>query len=135
MSRRDCHCPVPDEHGPIRPNYCRCGGYIDPRWTSTDETVAEFMEQLAQIPGVPPWFIAMCEKREVDGRPIFGHAFMDRQNCDEGIEEFLDACVYAHLHLLKCRREGKREQIELALEISQHAAEGAALFARMKALN
>ena len=132
---RACDCEIPDDHGKFRPGYCRmCGGKIDERYLSTDKTFAEFYEQLALIPGVSPWFIEFCRKRERDGRPIFGNEFLRRSNCDEGIEEFLDASIYAHLHLLRMRREGTREHVELALEISQHAAEGADLFARLKAL-
>lgn len=130
-----CRCDYPTNMK-IRPGYCsHCSGTLDPSWQTTDETVAEFMDQLADLPGVLPGFIEQCRQRERAGRDEFGYAYVKRSNCDEGIEEFSDACLYAFLHLLRCRREGKREQLELALDISRHAAEGAALFARMKALS
>ena len=129
-----CLCSYVKED-PTRRGYCQhCSGILGPEWQTTDATVSEFMDQLGEIPGVVPAFIKSCRAREMAGRDEFGYEYLKRSNCDEGIEEFADACLYSFLHLLRCRREGKREQIELALEISRHAAEGAALFARMKAL-
>lgn len=120
--RRDCDCPIPDEHGPIRPGYCRCGGYIDPRWTSNDRTFREFFDQLAALPGVTSAFVAQCRQRELDGRDEFGHQFLSRDNAAEAREEASDLALYCALSVLRARRDGNAEQIEAALDAAHHAA-------------
>jgi len=129
---RECDCAVPEDAGKIRPGWCRmCGGRINPRWTSNDRTFSEFFDQLADLPDVEPSFIEHCRHRETAGRDEFGHAFLDRENCLEGLEEAADLAIYSELHLLRCRREGKREQTELALEAARLAALAYVALARL----
>ena len=98
---------------------------------SNDRTFNEFFDQLADLPDVEPSFIEHCRHRETAGRDEFGHAFLDRDNCLEGLEEAADLAIYSELHLLRCRREGRREQTELALEAARLAALAYVALARL----
>ena len=95
------------------------------------EMSASLFDQLADLPDVEPSFIEHCRHRETAGRDEFGHAFLDRENCLEGLEEAADLAIYSELHLLRCRREGKREQTELALEAARLAALAYVALARL----
>ena len=129
---RECDCAVPEDAGKIRPGYCRfCGGRIPQDVLSTDKTFSEFFDQLAALPGVDPAFIEHCRRREFNGRDEFGNAFLDRENCLEGLEEACDLGIYSRLHLLRMRREHKREHVELALEAARLAALAYAALARL----
>lgn len=126
-----CDCPVPKESARWKLHCRACAGYIDPSWTSNDETFAEFFDQLKALPGVDATFIEHCRRRELAGRPEFGNSFLARENCLEALEEAADLALYSNLHLLKCRREGKREEVELALEAARLAALAYAAVARL----
>lgn len=120
---RVCDCAVPEDHGKFRPGWCRmCGGRIGEEWTSNDRTVTDFLDQLAALPGVDQHFINQCRQRELAGRDEFGHTFLNRVNELEGIEEAADLALYSHLAILRARREGKIEHIDIALEAAHHAA-------------
>lgn len=132
MSRRECECPIPEDHGKFRPDYCRmCGGYIDPRWTSNDQTVRTFYTEVARLPGVTQEFLDQSFARELAGRDEFGHAFLDRHNEKEGREEGCDGGLYAHLRVLRARRERRPEHWELALQAAHLAAQLHSVFRQM----
>lgn len=120
---RECVCEIPKETGRNRPGYCRiCGGKIDARYLSTDSTFAAFFNQLAQLPGVDRHFINQCRDRELAGRDEFGNEYLQRVNELEGIEEACDLALYSHLAVLRARREGRKENVDIALEAAHHAA-------------
>lgn len=95
---------------------------ISHRWTSNDETFAEFFDRLLDLPEVPREFVEQVRQRELAGRETFGNVFLSRANELEGCEEAADLALYAHLAVLRARREGRREHIDLALIAARHAA-------------
>lgn len=117
-----CECPVPRPR-PYDPGSCRdCGRIISPAWTPSDFNFETFFGRLSALPGVVPAFVFQCRTRELAGRDVFGFRFCDRDNAAEGQEEAADLALYAHLHILRARREGRTEQLELALTAAHHAA-------------
>ena len=128
-----CACPVPREKPHDAGNCRSCGKVIEDRWVSNDRNFAEFFGRLRALPGVDRAFVDQCRSRELAGRDIFGHAFLGRQNADEGSEEAADLALYCYLGLLRARRERRHEQIELALEAAQHAAKAHATLLRLRA--
>ena len=139
---RDCECelPVPRGATPNRPNdderCVKCPGYINPAWTSNNETVAEFYDRLEASLFHPARlrnpdeavrafrsFRAQAEVRELAGRTKFGHSHLTRDNAMEATEEAADLANYMMFDLLSTRRRGDTEEIELALTAAQHAFE------------
>ena len=104
-------------------------------WECGDETVAEFFTRLEEgmfsLPllmgdGPPDWFEAFrlhVEQREIGGRKTFGQSFVERDNPREAQEEAADIALYMLLSLLVSRRNGDREEWELALTAAKYAAE------------
>ena len=145
--RRECECrrPNPYQH-PEKADTCvQCSGWINPEWSPSNQTVAEFFDRLAEAmfdakllhgPGPPEWwedFRRHAEVRELAGRKAFGYRYCDRDNPRESQEEVADYAIYAMLAILRSRREGNREEWELALTGAYHAAEAHRCAAALRA--
>jgi hypothetical protein len=126
---RVCGCHHPQRHvKPGREDFCvRCDAYLDPRWTSNDDTIQSFYEGVANgfIDGAPEWFQTFrlyCEARERAGRRIFGESYLARDNVREGAEEGCDGANYAFFKTLQLKRAGLDPQMDLALTAAKHFA-------------
>ena len=131
--RRECECrePNPYQH-PEKGDTCvQCSGYISPRWTSNNQTVAAFFDRLEQsmfpvsLDDLPDWwerFRMHCEARELAGRSRFRHSLCRRNNPGEGMEEAADGALYALFDCLVSRRAGEDEEIDIALTAAYHFA-------------
>lgn len=129
-----CECPAPGVSlDPRHEGTCqRCGHRFDPEWLADDETVAEFYDRLAlSLPGEPtfPHFRALATVRERSGRPIFGLAYLTRDNVAEGAEEAADGANYALLEGLRMKRAGIDPADDLLLSAARHFALGYAMLA------
>lgn len=131
--RRECQCEVPEYHGKIRPGYCRCGGWINPAWVSSDETFEAFFKQIAALPGVTPSMIEHCRQRERAGREEFGLAYLGRNNPLEGQEEGGDGGNYSFFETLKDIRAGEQEIDPDLLDAAHHFALAHAALDRRRA--
>lgn len=139
---RECKCPIPNPRykTPNRPNdherCLRCGDWINPAWTSNDQTMAEFYDRLEEaifplgaLRAPTPneelaafrEFRAQAEVREIVGRKKFGHRLHARDNPREASEEAADLANYMLFGLLVERRAGDREEWALALTAAKHA--------------
>lgn len=139
---RECKCQVPNPsystvNNPNDHERClRCGDYINPDWTSNDDTMGEFYDRLEEA--IFPFgvlrapapnnelsaFREFCDQaivREIAGRKKFGHRMFGRDNPREAQEEAADLMNYMAFSLLKARREGDREEWALALTAAHHA--------------
>jgi hypothetical protein len=130
---RDCTCLIPhDSPNPRHEGACAsCGFRIPPEWTSRE--VRPFLDRLGDaIPGAvnpktgkpsPTWaaFRRVCERREEDGRLVFGEASIhSRDNISEALEEAADGANYAAFdHIVTRHREGQDGDIDLALTVAQ----------------
>jgi hypothetical protein len=94
---------------------------ISPDWTTTDHNFADFFYQLRTV-GASADFVDHCRKREAKGRAKHGHRFVAVDNPREAQDQAADVAIYAWLTTLRERREGRREQTEIALTIARHAA-------------
>jgi hypothetical protein len=106
-----------------RPGYCRrCGVAVDPRWISSDETLAAFQTEIAKLPGVTPGILIDSHRRERAGRVEFGLKYLGRDNDAEAQEEYADGLIYAHLSRLNDIRNGVEELDPDLLDAAHHAA-------------
>lgn len=123
---RICQCPKPTRKvKPGKQDWCeRCGSYIDPEWVSSDATLNAFFDRLRESVSEPaPWLEPLrqfCQARERAGRDEFGFAYLDRDNPREAIEEAADGANYAFFEVLRNRRKGEDEQIDVALLAAYH---------------
>ncbi len=101
-------------------------GYIDPAWTSNEDTFRQFFGRLADaMPAEKEWlsaFISHCQDREQAGRATFGHQFLGRDNMIEAAEEFADGSNYFFFNELQAFRAGEEIPWDLLLEGAYHAA-------------
>lgn len=95
---------------------------ISQDWTTTDHNFADFFYHLRRV-GASPDFVDHCRKREAEGRKNHEHRFAGTDNPRKGQEQAADLAIYAWLTTLRERREGRREQTEIALSIAHHAAQ------------
>lgn len=87
-----------------------------------EEAVADWLNQLAELPDVHEHFTAICRHREMTGRRIFGDAYLNRDNIAEAWEEAADLANYAFFEALQRRNQGKDDRMDLALMAAHHAA-------------
>lgn len=132
MSLRECQCTKPHRSpNPRRPHACVCGLHISDEWDITDANVWAFFNRLAEgmFPNeieLPPWFESFREhatRREAHGRHAFGHEYLRRENPVEAQEEAADGAIYLLLDLLRSRREGREEDIDVVLTAAMHFAQ------------
>ena len=130
---KGCNCEIPQNRD-SRPGFAperscvKCGRIIPDEYTSCDETVIEFFDRLTDtFPGEQPaWFsmfMGLCMERERDGRTLYGHRHMGKDNASEGMEEAADGALYAFFTILRNRRDGNEEEWGLALTAAKHFAE------------
>jgi hypothetical protein len=120
MSHCRCQSPRLNER---RPEYCRtCGVRLNPRWVSSDDTLAAFQTEVARLPGVTPGILIDSHRRERAGRVEFGLRYLGRDNCAEGLEEASDLHNYAFFDWLNDRRSGVEEIDPDLLDAAHHAA-------------
>lgn len=127
-----CTCPEPVPKI-AKPSACvKCGHLIDPAWTSSDQTVAEFFDAYERC--LPEWpnisdstrtFRIHAEQRERAGRRTFGMAYLNRENLPEAKEEVVDLALYVMLdYLREVRREATSHyETDVAMQLVHHAAE------------
>lgn len=137
--RAQCECglktdpqrtPLVPNPKPNKPDICvQCSGHIDhdADWASNTENLSQFFNRLTDCQNLPitfPYFQGEIETREKFGRAQFGFEYLRRNNLTEAREEACDLALYAHLDILKARREGIREEdgIGLALTMAYYAA-------------
>lgn len=134
---RECECRIPIAHpSPYKKHTCvKCGFWINPRWTSNDETVARFYDSLARaqfhrdkltkrllIPDDFTVFRAEAEARERAGRDYFGLRFLGRENTRDAREEAGDGANYFLFdHLQYIRHHDEDEDIDEVLTGAYHA--------------
>lgn len=94
---------------------------ISPDWITSDHNFADFFYHLRTV-GASPDFVNHCREREAKGRKTYGHRFVAADNPRKAQEQAVDLAIYAWLTTLRERREGRREQTEIALTIARHAA-------------
>lgn len=133
---RSCSCQSPSPK-PQRPDTCvRCGIKLKPDTICNDATMAEFFNRLSDaFPDDPEWlkdFRIGCESRELAGRKKFGWAYFDRNNLREAEEEFFDGANYAMMEVLKNRRDGMDDQLDMALIVAWHASHAYAALRGMR---
>jgi hypothetical protein len=125
-----CACSTPHpqyvtENRPRGDQFCACGGYIDPEWTSNNQTTGRFYNRLASAVPVPgeeyQVFRIDAEARELAGRERFGLSFLGRDNLPEAREEAADGANYFFFdHLQQVRREGVDDDFDLVLIGAHH---------------
>jgi hypothetical protein len=118
----NCRCQSPRLND-RRAGFCRrCGQRLNPRWLSSDETLAAFQTEVARLPGVTPGILIDSHRRERAGRDEFGLRYLGRDNCAEGLEEAADLLNYAFFQWLNDRRAGVEEIDPDLLDAAHHAA-------------
>lgn len=104
-----CTCRVPRPSPNPRSNDAcvRCGRELDDAWRTSDETVSEFFDRLAnaQVEDLES-FRLHCAQRELAGREEFGYVYLSRNNPVEAMEEAADGALYSYFDTLVARREG-----------------------------
>jgi len=133
---RSCSCQSPSPK-PQRPDTCvRCGYKVQADALCDDKTVGAFFNRLSDaFPDDPEWlkdFRLGCESRELAGRKKFGWAYLDRNNLREAEEEFFDGPNYAMMEVLKNRRDGMDDQLDMALIVAWHASHAYAALRGMR---
>jgi hypothetical protein len=117
-----CRCEHPRENS-RRPGWCqRCGKSFDPKWISSDNTLAEFQTEIAKLPGVTPGILIDSHRRERAGRGEFGLRYLGRDNCAEGMEEAVDGLNYSCFTWLNDRRAGVEDIDPDLLDAAHHFA-------------
>lgn len=86
--------------------------------------MGEFFDRLETLPGMENvvYFRRQCEQREREGRRLYGHQHLSRDNAVDGTEEAADGAVYSHFLLLKARRERREEPTAAAFEAARYFA-------------
>jgi hypothetical protein len=121
---RYCTCPAPIQSANPRKRDClRCSFTIHPTVLSSNTTMAEFFDRLADVfpGGKPPAefdsFRRQCETRERAGRTHFGIGYMLRSNPHEAMEEAADAANYFFFDVLqhRQRQDGEDTDFDVAL--------------------
>ena len=142
---RECECELPVPRGktanrPHDDHWCvKCSHYINPDWTSNDETVREFYDRLEEsifplaartAPAATELLLSFrnfrrqAEVREMAGRSKWSTTHhLTYDNAREATEEAADLANYMMFSLLSARRNGDPEETELALTAAQHAFE------------
>lgn len=130
MSAPECPCPRPWPSAKDVETCRACGLWINPAWSSSDQSVKAFYDALERTvpswPTVPQWlkdFRLHAEARERAGRPIFGQAALSRDNVADGHEEAADGANYAMYETLVAIRSGNDVELDLALSAAKHFAE------------
>ena len=123
--QRECLCPKPVESPNPRDLGCvKCGRVIAKEWTSNDTTMGRFFDRLASRWKIPPEdfdsFRRHCLQRERQGRDIFGHSFLSRNNPKEAREEAVDFANYCVFDVLQSIRNGEDPEEDLALTAAWH---------------
>lgn len=154
MKRSDCQCPIPHpgyvtEYRPRGNEYCSCGGYIHPRWTSNDETMGEVYDRLVAVnqqpdptdpegrrtvvPEIFQQFLLEALAREHAGRKTFGLRFLGRDNIKDGWQEATDGANYAAFEIIKrANRQGDDSGITVLLRAMQKFYEAYELLAEAR---
>lgn len=135
-----CRIPNPYEEPAGKRGTCKqCGYRLDPRWTCTTNTTREFLQRLSEAnPGAGESFKrfeAQIIARQQAGEAVFGQRFHGRDNIKEAQEECSDLAMYAALQVLVQRRDDSDEEMDIALEIAQHAAKAYELLEIWRAKN
>jgi hypothetical protein len=158
VNRSLCTCPIPHrsyrtENRPRGDQFCTCGGYIEPSWTSNDQTMGELYDRLVPFNRQPHPYLTDQEgkpllvvpetfdqfridglARERAGRDKFGLRFLGRDGCRDGMEEQSDSANYAAFEIIKrVNRYGDDTGVELLLRAMQGSYEVYADFAAARA--
>lgn len=132
---RQCNCEQP-EPKPQNHSVCvKCSYVLPDTWG--DEGVKEFYDALeaAHAGGPPPsfaYFRLEAEARERAGRRRFRFSFLQRDNIRDAFEEFSDGANYLLFRVWQNRRNGRDDQMDLALSAAYHAAKAYHFAAMMR---